>query len=345
MVGDSDSSPPPSVIIGDSDSSPPPSVIIEDSAAPIQNVFSASVSTENITFTDLSLAMPVKGKMMKKQFFLGLFGPILVISLFSIGIESMSEDDYGEGSFKPNEEGEISIDMLELGFDCTDGYPEASLSWNTETGYGRMNVNYYCDGALKYWGSENIGTIHENGSIELDLSHPPANGYAVEFRYWKDNLSRTESLGQGDGVNTTFSGNIDPDYCEGQGEYEYEGQHGRYAVSSFQPEWGVERPCTIFEEGEFTIDSKFEDGVLTFKLPESSSNGTEINVEVYSYDSSMDFFYDVLPFLGCLGIIGAVVGAYMSGYKWFAYGVGASIIVIPALLFILAIALLMAYGF
>ena len=55
-------------MVGDSDSAPPASIIIENDPAPVmETVFSASVSTENVAFSDPSLMMPVKGKMMKKQ--------------------------------------------------------------------------------------------------------------------------------------------------------------------------------------------------------------------------------------------------------------------------------------
>ena len=333
-------------MVGDSDSAPPASVIIGNDAAPIpENVFSASLSAENVAFSDPSLMMPVKGKMMKKQFFLGLLFPLIVSIIFAISIESLTESDYQDGTFESNEQGEFSIDLAELGWNCDeDSYSGANLNWNTKNTY--FEANYDCEGDLRYYTNENIGTIHENGSIELDLLYPPVDGYDVIFHYWKDGNSRTALLGQGDGVNTTFSGNVDPDYCEGDGEYRYSldgrsnDNYGWFSTN------GGPRPCAIFESGEMIIDSKLEDGVLTFKLPDTHSGAKEINIKIYSgYDSSTDFIIGVLPFLGCLGFIGAGVGAYMSGYKWFAYGVGASVIVLPAVLFVVFIAALMAYGF
>lgn len=345
MVGDSDTAPPASIVIeNDSDSAPPASIVIGNDAAPIpEAVFSASVSTENVAFSDPSLMMPVKGKMMKKQFFLGLLFPVIVAIIFAISIESLNERDYSEGTFEPNEQGEFSIDLVELGWNCDDGsYYEADLYWNI--GNNGQSASYDCEEDLRYYANEKIGTIHENGSIELDFLFPPADGYNVEFHYWKDGNSRTALLGQGDGVNTTFIGNVDPDYCDGEGEYQYR-QDDRSSGYNWFSANGGPRPCAIFESGEMIIDSKLEDGVLIFKLPESSSHVKEINVEIYSYDFSTDFIIGVLPFLGCLGFIGAGVGAYMSGYKWFAYGVGASIIVLPALLFVVFMAALMTYGF
>jgi len=350
MVGDSDSTPPASIVIGnDSDSVPPASIAIGNDAVSIpQTVFSASVSTENVAFSDSSLLMPVKGKMMKKQFFLGLLFPVIVSILFTITIVSLDEMDYSGGTFEPNEQGEFSIDLAELGWNCDDGYYyEVNLNWNTGNNHSDDNThiyaNYYCERDLRYYGNENIGIIHENGSIELDLLNPPVDGYDVIFHYWKDGNSRTELLGQGDGVNTNFSGNIDPDYCDGEGEYQYR-QDGSNDYNWFNANGGP-LPCAIWESGEMIIDSKLEDGVLTFKLPDSSSSAKEIYVEVYSYDSNMDFIIGFLPILGCLGFIGAGVGAYMIGYKWFAYGVGASVIVLPALLFVVFMAALMSYGF
>ncbi|MEO2121359.1 MAG: hypothetical protein ABGX44_06045 [Candidatus Poseidoniia archaeon] len=353
MVGDSDSAPPASIVIGnDADSAPPASIAIGNDAVSIpQTVFSASVSTENIAFSDSSLMMPAKGKMMKKQFFLGLLFPLIVSILFAISIESLTESDYQDGTFESNEQGEFSIDLAELGWNCDDGsYYEANLNWNTNNTsipHGSYFEAYYdCMGDLRYYTNENIGTIHENGSIELDLLYPPVDGYDVIFHYWKDGNSRTALLGQGDGVNTTFSGNVDPDYCDGDGDYRYSlggSSNDNYGWFSTN---GGPRPCSIWESGDIIIDSELEDGVLTFKLPDTHSSAKEINIKIYSgYDSSTDFIIGVLPFLGCLGFIGAGVGAYMSGYKWFAYGVGASVIVLPAVLFVVFIAALMTYGF
>ena len=328
---------------GDSDSTPPASVIIEDSTAPTQKtVFSASVSTENIAFADPSLMMPVKGKMMKKQFFLGLLFPVLVAILFAIAIEPLSDREGNGGTFESNGEGEFSIDLAEMGWNCDDGsYYDANLNWYHEAYF--RNANYDCDGDLRYYGSENIGIIYENGSLELDFLFPPVDGYNVEFNYLKDGVSRTAVLGQGDGVNTTFSGNVDPDYCEGDGYYEY--SLNRPSQTSWFRASGGKASCIITEEGETIIDSKLEDGVLTFKLPDSSSGVKSINVEIYSYDDDMEFIFAFLPCLGCLGFVGVGIGTYMSGYKWFAYGVGTSIILVPAILFVVFIAALSAYGF
>ncbi len=344
MVGDSDSAPPASIVIGnDSDSAPPVSVVIGNDAAPIpENVFSATVSAESVAFSDPSLLMPVKGKMMKKQFFLGLFFPVIISIFFAITIESLDDDNYEDGVFMANEQGEFSIDLAELGWNCDDGsYYDVNLNWGN--GNNHHYANYDCQENLRYHANENIGTIHENGSIELDLLYPPVDGYDVIFHYWKDGNSRTALLGQGDGVNTTFSGNVDPDFCEGDGEYRYWDDDLGDSYNWFSTNGGP-RPCTIVESGEIIIDSKLEDGVLTFKLLDSSSDAKEINVEVYSYDD-MNFVIEFLPLLGCLAFLGAGIGAYMSGYKWFAYGVGASIIVFPAILFTIGILALMAYGF
>ena len=333
-------------MVGDSDSAPPASVVIGNDAGPIpENVFSASVSSENITFSDSSLMMPVKGKMMKKQFFLGLLFPLIVSILFAISIESMTESGYGDALINPNEQGEFIIDLAELGWDGCDGDFEASLNWESYSSDRYTNHNYAhydCEEDLVHDTSEKIGTIHENGSIELDLLFPPADGHDVIFTYWKDGHRATKLLGQGDGVNTTFSGNVDPDYCDGYGEYRYASDVQSNAESGHFDTNGGPRPCSVMEHAQYIIDSKMEDGVLTFKLPESVK---QVRVDVYSYDSSTDFIIGVLPFLGCLGFIGAGVGAYMSGYKWFAYGVGASVIVLPAVLFVVFIAALMAYGF
>ncbi|MDC0055841.1 hypothetical protein OAJ94_02180 [Deltaproteobacteria bacterium] len=340
-------------MVGDSASSPPASIVIENDAAPVpENVFSASLSTENVAFTDPSL-MPVKGKMMKKQFFLGLLFPVIVGIIFAISIESLNErdrDDWEGELYAPNEQGEFSIDLTELGWNCDDdSYYEVDLNWKNSGGdYSRFDdwasANYNCEGELRYHANENIGTIHENGSMELDFLSPPTDGYNVEFKYYKDGVSRTESLGQGDGVNTIFSGNVDPDYCDGHGTYEFLQSQNRFGERGFYLNGG-DRPCTIFEEGEYIIDSKLKDGVLTFKLPDSYSHVKEINVHIYSYDENMEFFFAFLPCLGCLLFIGVGVGAYMSGYKWFAYGVGASAILVPAFLFVLFMAALAAYGF
>ena len=332
-------------MVGDSDSAPPASIIIENDPAPVmETVFSASVSTENVAFSDPSLMMPVKGKMMKKQFFLGLLFPVIVGIIFAISIESLNERDKDGGTFASNEQGEFNIDMAELGWNCDDSYYyEANLNWRISANQW-SSANYDCDGDLRYYTNENIGTIHENGSIELDFLFPPVDGYDVIFHYWKDGQSRTKLLGQGDGVNTIFSGNVDPDYCDGNGEYVYS-PDGRHDETQWFSANGGPRPCAIFESGEIIIDSKFEDGVLTFKLPESSSNVKEIYLEIYSYDENMEFILAFLPCLGCLGFIGVGIGAYMSGYKWFAYGVGASAILVPAVFFVVFMAALMAYGF
>ena len=347
MVGDSDSAPPASIVIGnDFDSTPPASIVIENNPEPTsENVFSASVSSENITFSESSLLMPEKGKMMKKQFFLGLIFPIIVSIIIGSSIEYMTESGYDDATINPNEQGEFSIDLAELGWEGCDGNFEASLNWDSYSTNSYSNHNYAhydCEEDLIHDTSEKVGTIHENGSIELDLLFPPADGHDVIFTYWKDGSRATKLLGQGDGVNTTFSGNVDPDYCDGYGEYRYASDVQSNAESGHFDTNGGPRPCSVMEHAQYIIDSKMEDGVLTFKLPESVK---QVHVDVYSHDSPTDFFIAFLPFLGCLGFIGLGIGAYMSGYKWFAYGMGASVIVIPTLLFGLFMFLLLSYGF